>query len=139
MKHIYPAVLTMMLATPVLAQTDWVAGVSRGLETYALEQSGGTVTLICDPDRLFGNDASNASLRVTFLNGGAPSRLVLLAASGEQATLDIVQGGANEATLDPIEWSKMVTILSAGGDFAFVTSADALQFEDVTPLPDLMC
>ena len=51
----------------------------------------------------------------------------------------MTDGGANEVGVDAQDWDKMVGILSAGGAFAFVTGQDALQFEDVTPLPDLKC
>ena len=50
-----------------------------------------------------------------------------------------LHGGANEAAVDAEDWAKMTAILGAGGAFAFVTGQDALQFEDVSPLPDLEC
>ena len=98
-----------------------------------------SVMLICDADRVFGNNVSNAGLRVVFPNDADPSRLVVLAATGEQAALDMTRGGANQQFVDAEEWDKMIAILRAGGDFAFVTSEDAVQLEDVIPLPDLRC
>lgn len=139
MKHIYPAVLAILAATPAVAQIDWIHSISRGLETYMLEQGDGAVTLSCDPARVFGNNVTNASLRVIFPNDPAPSRFVVLASDGTQAAFAVNDGGANEAAVDAEDWAKMTAILGAGGAFAFVTGQDALQFEDVSPLPDLEC
>jgi hypothetical protein len=139
MKHIYPALLVLFAGTPAIAQTEWERAIARGLETFTLLQGEGTVTLTCDPDRVFGSNVTNASLRVVFPKDPAPSRFVILASDGTQVSFTMTDGGANEVGVDALDWDKMVGILSAGGAFAFVTGQDALQFEDVTPLPDLKC
>lgn len=60
MKHIYPALLVLFAATPAIAQTEWERAIARGLETFTLRQGEGTVTLTCDPDRVFGSNVTNA-------------------------------------------------------------------------------
>lgn len=139
MKHIYAAAVISLIATPLWAQSEWTVGLTRGLETYTLTLGDGTVTLICDPDRIFGDGVTNAGLRVIFPNDPDPSRFVVLSATGVQAPFDVSDGGANEASSDADVWKEMTDILRSGGSFAFVTGQDALQFENIAPLPELNC
>ncbi len=64
--------------------------------------------------------------------------LVVLAKSGEQARLPMMNGMATQAAAEAAEWTKMIAILRAGGEFALVTSLDSVTFE--TPaMPELDC
>ena len=126
-------------AGPAAAAMEWQQTVMRGLETYTLSNDGQSgATLLCDPNRVFGG-TSNASLVVTMPNDPDPSVVVLLASTGEQAALQLVDGRAIEKDTDPVEWLQMVEIIRGGGTFAFVTGDDAMQFDGVASLPDLAC
>ena len=139
MRRIIQAIGVLAAAAgPAVAATEWQQDVVRGLARYALAADGGNATLICDPDRVFGA-TSNASLAVAMPEDTDATLVVLLAATGEQAALPLVEGRAAEKDVDPAEWRQMVEIVRAGGSFAFVTGEDAMRLDDVAPLPDLDC
>ena len=138
MRRIIQAIGVIAAAGPAVAATEWRQDTVRGLERYALAAEGGSAVLICDPDRVFG-ETSNASLAVTMPEDAGATLVVLLAATGEQAALPLVEGRAAEKDVDPVEWRQMVEIVGAGGSFAFVTGEDAMRLDDVAPLPGLDC
>ena len=125
-------------AGPAAAETEWRQKTVRGLVSYALAAEGGSATLFCDPDRVFGG-TSNASIAVTMPQDARARIVVLLAATGEQAALPLTDGRAAEKDIDPAEWRRMVEIIRAGGDLAFVTGEDAMRLLGVAPLPGLDC
>lgn len=125
------------MSVPVHALDAWTVGVERGLSTYALTNDAGEVRLVCDPDRVFG-PTPNGTLVVRFDKDAAPGMVVVLAKSGEQARLPVKNGIAAQASVDAVDWAKMVATFRSGGEFAMVTSADSVTFE-TAPLPDLVC
>ena len=139
MRRIIQAIGVLAAAAgPAIAATEWQQDVMRGLARYALAADGGNATLVCDPDRVFGA-TSNASLAVTMPEDADATLVVLLATTGEQAALPLVEGRAAEKDVDPVEWRQMVEIVRAGGSFVFVTGEDAMRLDDVAPLADLDC
>ena len=139
MRRIIQAIGVLAAAAgQAVAATEWQQDTVRGLARYALAAEGGSATLICDPDRVFGA-TSNASLAVTMPEDPGATLVVLLAATGEQAALPLAEGRAAEKNVNPVEWRQMVEIVRAGGSFAFVTGEDAMRLDDVAPLPDLDC
>ena len=139
MRRIIQAIGVLAAAAgPAVAATEWQQDMVRGLTRYALAAEGGSAVLVCDPDRVFGV-TSNASLAVTMPKDPDATLVVLLAATGEQAALPLVEGRAAEKDVDPVEWRQMVEIVRAGGSFAFVTGEDAMRLDDVAPLPGLEC
>ena len=131
--------LISLAAAPAWAATSWATSVNRGLETYQIKNDAAEVQLTCDPDRVFGG-SSNASLHVDFGQSDKATTLVVLSKSGHQAPLTIDQDGfAFQAQQDPKAWADMVGFIKSGGDYAFVTSANAAQFDKVAPIGDLRC
>ena len=135
-----PALCSLALISisgPALALESWTATTERGLPVLSLTQGEGSVRIVCDPDRVFG-PTPNSAVLVTLPKDKAPTTVVFLAKTGEQARLAVANGIAAQAKVDAAEWAKMVEILRKGGVFALVTSADSLSFE-TAPLPDLAC
>lgn len=128
----------LLMVTPAIAGSEWGQTISRGMTVYQLEIGEASVTLSCDPDRVFGRK-SNGNLIVRFTNHGDPLQVALLAASGQQAGFDVVEGSVAEFRADPMEWAQMVTILKKGGDYAFVSSEDVIQLKAMTALSDIQC
>ncbi len=131
------AVALMSVSGPALALDSWTATTERGLPVLSLAQGEGSVRIVCDPDRVFG-PTPNGAVIVALPKDKAPTTVVFLAKSGEQARLAIANGRAAQAKADAGEWASMIEILRRGGEFAVVSSQDSLSFE-TTPLPDLAC
>lgn len=131
------ALALMSVAGPALALDNWTTTTERGLPVLSLAQGKGSVRIVCDPDRVFG-PTPNGAVIVTLPKDKAPTTVVFLAKSGEQARLAVTNGSAAQAKADTAEWAKMVDILRTGGEFAVVSSDDSLSFE-TAPLPDLAC
>ena len=139
MRRIIQAIGVLVAAAgPAVAAMEWQQDIVRGLARYSLAAEGGSATLVCDPNRVFGA-TSNASLAVTMPEDADAALAVLLAATGEQAALPLAEGRAAEKDVDPAEWRQMVEIVRTGGSFAFVTGKDAMRLDDVAPLPGLDC
>lgn len=131
------ALAPFAMSSPVLALDAWEMTTARGLPVISVEHAEGTLRVICDPDRVFG-PTSNGAVAALFGKDDNPTMLVVLAKSGEQARLPMANGMATQAAADVAEWTKMIAILRAGGEFALVTSLDSVTFE--TPaLPELDC
>lgn len=125
-------------AAPAFAGSQWSKSISRGLDNYSFSNEGYSVSLVCDPERAFGNN-SNATLLVQFVKHPSPAQIVVLAQSGEQAALKVDNGVVTEFKSDNAEWAKMVGIIAHGGAFGFVTSKDSFQLSDMDPIPELNC
>ncbi|SEO28294.1 hypothetical protein SAMN04488103_1194 [Gemmobacter aquatilis] len=140
MHALSPALCALALISvsgPALALDSWTATTERGLPVLSLTQGEGSVRIVCDPDRVFG-PTPNGAVIVALPRDKAPTTVVFLAKSGEQARLAIVNGAAAQAKADAAEWASMIEILRRGGEFAVVSSQDSLSFE-TAPLPDLAC
>jgi len=131
------ALAPIALCSPAMALDAWVMTTERGLPVATVERADGTLRVICDPDRVFG-PTSNGAVAARLGKDDSPTMIVFLARSGEQARLPVKNGMATQAAADPTEWTKMIAILRAGGEFAVVTSLDSVKFE-TPPLPELDC
>lgn len=141
LKHICCIAALAGLASPALAQqaaTAWTTQTVRGLPSHTLTSAQGTVTLTCDPEKVYGGN-SNATLVVQFAGAAPAGRLVVLASGGQQAAFEPEHGIVAQYKADEDQWKLMVETLGAGGSFAFVTSTQTLQFEKIAALPDLNC
>lgn len=141
LKHMCCIAALAGLAAPAIAQdsaSSWSVQTVRGLSSHTLTSAKGTVTLTCDPDRVYG-DSSNATLVVQFSDAGPAGRLVVLASGGQQAAFEPEHGIVSQYKADADQWKLMVEILGTGGSFAFVTSSQALQFEKIDAISDLEC
>lgn len=128
----------LVAATPALADAGWSQTATRGLNVYDISVANGSVTLTCDPDRLFG-DSSNGSLRVDIDGVVLNGQLVLLSNLGNQAVFTATNGMVPQFSADEEEWLELAQILSAGGSYAFVTSTGSITIDDVDPIADLNC
>jgi hypothetical protein len=131
------AIALFLGSGPALALDTWTSTVERGLSVLSLRTSDGELRVVCDPDRVFG-PTSNGAVIVHFPEDEAPSTIVFLAKSGEQARLAIKNGMAAQAAADAADWGTMVEILREGGEFAVVSSKDSFTVE-TAPLPALAC
>lgn len=131
------ALALISVSGPALALDSWTATTERGLPVLSLTQREGSVRIVCDPDRVFG-PTPNGAVIVALPKDKAPTTVVFLAKSGEQARLALANGRAAQTKADAVEWASMIEILRRGGEFAVVSSRDSLSFE-TAPLPDLAC
>lgn len=138
LKHISCILAAVVVAGPAMAGPEWSQSISRGLIVYEISQGPGSITLVCDPDKVFG-DSPNGSLNVQFPTRNDARRIALLASSGEQAGFEVTNGLIPQHTVDTEEWEMLVSILRAGGDYAFVAPNDVIQLEGIPALPDLGC
>lgn len=138
LKHIFHSLVLCAAATPALAGFSWDASIQRGLNVYDLEAGNGSITLTCDPDRVFG-DTSNGSLQVSFAGKPAQGQMIVVDSKGFQASFMMKAGLVAQPDADEKEWSEMVRIFSEGGAFAFVTKDQSLTFPEVEKLSGLAC
>lgn len=131
------ALALVCMSGPALALDNWTATTERGLPVLSLTQGKGLVRIVCDPDRVFGT-TPNGAVIARLPKDVAPTTVVFLAKTGEQARLATANGTAAQAKADTAEWTKLVDILRKGGEFAVVSSHDSLSFE-TPPLPDFAC
>ena len=129
--------LIMGAASSAVA-AEWEIGLSRGLETYAATANGGTLLLVCDPDRVYNPNVSHAYFLSRFDDDKAPQRIVFLAASGQQAAFSVQDGIATQRDADPAEWEQLIDMIEAGGQIAVVTARVAFTL-DQDALPGLRC
>jgi hypothetical protein len=115
------ALALVLVSGPALAFDAWTVGVERGLPTYALTSDVGAFRLVCDPNRVFG-PTSNGAVVVRFAKDPDPTMIVILAKTGDQARLPVTRGTVAQAVVEAADWTRMIGILRAGGDFAVVTS-----------------
>lgn len=137
-KHIFQSLVLCAAASPALAGSSWEHSIQRGLSVYDLNADTGSITLTCDPDRVFG-DTSNGSLQVSFAGEPAQGQMIVVDSKGYQASLVMKAGMVSQPDADETEWSEMARIFSEGGTFAFVTKDQSLTFEGVEKLSGLAC
>ncbi len=111
----------------VISDVTWSHSLQRGLPVHDLEGAGATLQLVCDPDRVFGPQP-NGSFAVTLPQERAPTRIVVLAQTGEQAAFELEDGRALQAKADPDAWATLVTILGSSTEFAVVSAHDAVTW-----------
>lgn len=129
--------LFMCCASSVSA-AEWETGMSRGLETYAATAKGGSLLLVCDPDRVYNPNVSYAHIRLSVSEDLDAARIVLLAATGEQAAFMVRDGITTQQEADPQAWSKMIDMIEAGGQIAVVTARASFSLE-LDPMPGFRC
>jgi hypothetical protein len=130
-------VLTATLSQPAEAAETWTEAVSRGLTTYSLGDASAGITIVCDPDRVFG-PSSNGNIHVRFADDANPSTVVLLSQTGQQAALPVSNGRVLQAGVPAEDWAGFIELVSQGGEFALVTPTASMIF-DAAPLPGLAC
>jgi hypothetical protein len=114
-------------APVVISDAAWTHGLERGLPVHDLEGAGASAQLVCDPDRVFG-PRSNGSFAVTLPAERQPARVVILAATGEQAAFELEEGRIAQSKADPEEWLTLVAILGSNTRFAVVSAHDAVTW-----------
>lgn len=134
---LFGALTLFLVSGPAFALDAWTKTTERGLPVLSLSSGDGALRIVCDPDRVFG-PTPNGAVVVNLPKDKTAATVVFLAKGGEQARLTVTKGTAAQAANDASEWSKMVAIVKAGGEFAVVSSHDSLSFE-TAPLPDLAC
>ena len=87
------ALALLSVSGPALALDSWTATTERGLPVLSLAQGEGSVRIVCDPDRVFG-PTPNGAVLVSLPKDKAPTTVVFLAETGEQARLPVANGSA---------------------------------------------
>lgn len=137
MKLFSLSLVVSVLAGPVLANT-WETSIQRGFETYVAEAENGSVTLVCDPDRVYNPDVSYANFVVSLPADPRAESIVFLAQTGQQAMFVVRDGVATQKDANPEAWSKLVNMVSTGGQFA-VVSPRASMILTMDPVSNFEC
>ena len=132
------AALAVTAPTLLMAQQAWQTGVARGLPTYSASADGGSLVMVCDPDRVYNSDVSYANFVATLPRDQAAQQIVFLSASGQQAAFDVRDGIATQQEARPEDWTALVEMIRLGGTFAVVTARDTFSL-DMEAMPDLDC
>jgi hypothetical protein len=141
MKVVFIASLALsgiLVPTVMLAQSNWDEGFTLGLATFSAQGEGGTLIMVCDPDRVYNPDASYANFVVTMPNDRSANRIVFLASSGQQASFEVRDGVLAQKDAHPDDWAALAEMIRNGGRFAVVTAQDAFSL-DMAALPDFAC
>ena len=125
------------IALPALS-AEWAYDLERGLDSYTISENGGTVVLVCDPDRVYNPDKSYANFVVEMPLAQNVTQVVFLAETGEQATFMTREGIATQQDADPKEWADLIEMARTGGRIAVVTEDDSFTLA-IEPLSELDC
>ena len=137
-KNFLAVIVATVAPTMLFAAQDWQIGSARGLPTYAINVEGGSILLVCDPDRVYNPDVSTANLVVTMPQASTAAQIVFLSVSGAQAAFDVRDGISTQQAARPTDWAALVEMIQQGGPIAVVTAREMLTF-DMKPMPDLVC
>ena len=124
--------------TMSMAAQDWQTGLARGLATFTAGADGGSLVMVCDPDRAYNPDVSYADFVVTMPQDRSADRIVFLSATGRQAAFDVQDGTATQQGARSEDWEALVEMIRQGGTFAVVTANDTFSL-DMEAMPDLDC
>lgn len=138
------AVAASALALPGYAADQWHDTFTRGLHVYDVGTKTQGLRLVCDPDRVFGNQP-NGTLLALMPKEVKPTTVALLAPSGESVRLSVTylrpddkMGWVDQYNSKAADWNKMVGMIQKGGKLAVVTAHDSFTLE-LAPFPDLRC
>ena len=131
-------IVTVITPTILLAAEDWRIGTARGLQTYSVSVEGGSLVMVCDPDRVYNPDVSYANFVVTLPKDPTARQIVFLSATGQQAAFDVRDGTATQQDAGPADWAALVVMIQQGGTIAVVTARDTFSL-DMTVMADFDC
>ncbi|PZX12497.1 hypothetical protein LX81_03601 [Palleronia aestuarii] len=132
------AIAVAIVAAASATAAEWVYDLERGLDSYTITGDGGTVVLVCDPDRAYNPDKSYANFVVEMPVAQSVTQVVFLAETGEQAAFMTREGIATQQDADAEEWSDLIAMAQAGGRIAVVTEDDSFTVT-ADPMPELRC
>jgi len=138
MKRILAAVTAACVLGSSGHAAQWQESIARGMPTFTASEGGGSVVLVCDPDRVFNPDRSNASFVVTMPKDKSGSQIVFLAGTGQQAAFAVRDGVATQADSDVEAWTKLIDMIRSGGSIAVVTARDSFVLE-MDAVADINC
>ena len=124
--------------TLLLAAQEWRTGMSRGLSTWSASAEGGSLVMVCDPDRVYNPDVSYANFVVAMPQDSTAHQIVFLSGTGQQAAFDVRDGTATQQEARPADWAALIGMIRQGGPFALVTARDTFSL-DMVALPDFDC
>ena len=137
-RFITTVLVALAAPTFLMAAQDWRTGLARGLPTYTAAAEGGSLVMVCDPDRVYNPDVSYANFVVKLPKDPAAQQIVFLAADGHQAAFDVRDGTVTRQKARPADWSMLIAMIRQGGTFAVVTVRDTFSLE-MTAMPDFDC
>ena len=118
------ALALMSVSGPALALDSWTATTERGLPVLSLAQGEGSVRIVCDPDRVFG-PTPNGAVLVSLPKDKAPTTVVFLAKTGEQARLPVSNGTAAQAKADQTKTAAVAAMPEPKATASSVSSSAA--------------
>ena len=134
------AVSMVAVITPTIlfAAEDWLIGTARGLPTFSASVEGGSLVMVCDPDRVYNPDVSYANLVVIVPQDPTARQIVFMSASGQQAAFDVKDGTITQQEARAADWAALVEMIQQGGTIAVVTASDTFSL-DMTAMPNFDC
>ena len=132
------AMIAAITPTILFAAEDWLIGTARGLPTFSMSVEGGSLVMVCDPDRVYNPDVSYANFVVTLPQDPTARQIVFMSATGQQAAFDVKNGTATQQEARPADWAALVELIQQGGTIAVVTARDTFSLE-MNAMPDFDC
>lgn len=137
LKLVSLAFAAAFLAGPALSGT-WETSFQRGMEIYVATVKNGSLTLVCDPDRVYNPVVSYGNFVVSVPVDPRAEQVVFLSITGHQAAFGIQGGIAAQNGADPEAWEKLVSMVVDGGEFAVVTAHDSFTLT-MDAMPGFRC
>ena len=132
------AIGVVIIPTALLAAQEWQAGLARGLPTWSASADGGSLVIVCDPDRVYNPEVSYAHFVVILPRDPGARQIVFLSGTGQQASFDVHDGTATQQEAGATDLAGLVEMIQRGGTIAVVTARDTFSL-DLNPTPDFAC
>ena len=132
------AMVAAITPTILFAAEDWLISTARGLPTFSVSVEGGSLVMVCDPDRVYNTDGSYANFVVTLPKDPTARQIVFMSASGQQAAFDVKDGTITQQEARAADWAALVEMIQQGGTIAVVTASDTFSL-DMTAMPNFDC
>lgn len=118
------AAVLMTMSTGAFAASSWDTGISRGLDVYSIKGATSSLKLICDPDKVFGENADETKLLVQIAGNDAegPVHIAFDSADYPTISLTFAHGVSLKKAAEPETWQSLVDGLASGIAFAIVTA-----------------
>ena len=111
------------MSSATFADNTWDASLTRGLDVYNIEGNTSSVKLICDPEKVYGENADETKLIVQLAGADAQGQVHIAFDSPDVPTisLEFAHGVSLKKAADTTVWENLIKGLSSGSQFALVT------------------
>lgn len=123
----------ILSAAPAVAGA-WEHDHERGVDLYRAVDGGVTVSLVCDPNAVYGTTESAVLLEVNN-NPDLSGHVTLGFPDGNNFDLELVHGRFGKATANPEAWEALISGFRAHHSATVIVGDTALEVELGDPMP----